>query len=97
VTKIEFFTVRNHQTILSHLIKFFVHILNEILGCCFEKQDLIVVVSMMGQIAALLAHQFVVNAAECNILLQVIGAYISLLSLAISLAIALLLGRFAFL
>jgi hypothetical protein len=52
MTKIELFTVRDHHAVLSHLIEFFVHILNEILGCCLQEQDLIIVVPMVGQIAA---------------------------------------------
>ena len=74
MTQVEFLAIGDGHTILSHLIKFLIYILDEVLSCCFQEQDLIVVVSVMAEVTALLAHQLVVDAAKSHIVLEMVGA-----------------------
>lgn len=47
VSQIKLFAIGNHHPILDHLIQLFVDVLDEVLGGCFQKEDLVVVVAMM--------------------------------------------------
>lgn len=48
---------------LHEVARAFINILQEILSCGFQQQDLVVVVSVVAKIAAFFAHEFIVKAA----------------------------------
>jgi hypothetical protein len=48
--------------------------LNKILGSSLQKKNLIIMISMMGQVTTLLTHKFIVNNTKCNKRLEVVGA-----------------------
>lgn len=68
---------------MSHLVEFFIYILDEVLSSCFQKQDLIVVVSVMAEITTLLAYQLIVDATKSHIVLEMVRADGALLALAV--------------
>ena len=77
VLQVEFFTLGDLLPTLHEICGSFVDVLQEILGGCFEQQDLIVVVSVMAQITAFLADQFIMKTAVSNVSLSMVRAEIS--------------------
>jgi len=78
MAEVELFTVCNLCSILDHLIKLFVNVLDEVLGSCLQEEDLIVVISMVRKITAFFAHKFIMNDTEGYILFLVIRARLCL-------------------
>lgn len=74
VSQIEFLAVRNQASVLNHVVKLLVHILYEVLSCSFQEKDLVVVITVVRQVTALLAHKLVVNYTKCNEWLQMVLA-----------------------
>ena len=56
------------------MVQLLVHVLDEILSCSLQQKDLVVVVTMVGEVAALLADQLVVDDAESDVGLPVVLA-----------------------
>jgi hypothetical protein len=47
MAKVELLTVGNLRTVLDHEVKLSINALNEVLSCCLEEQDLVVMISMV--------------------------------------------------
>lgn len=74
--QVEFFAICNLYPVLDHLVQLFVDSLNEVLCSGLQQQYLVIVVSMMAQVAALFTYQFVVDYAKSNVLLQVVRTHL---------------------
>ena len=79
VAQVEFLAIRDQNTILNHAVKLLVDTLYEVLSGSLEEQDLVVVVAVVRQVTALLAHELVVDDAEGNVRLVVVDALLHLL------------------
>ena len=60
ILQIKLFTLSDLLTALHQICGPLIDVLKEILGSCLEKQDLVVVVAVVAQIAAFLANQLAV-------------------------------------
>lgn len=78
VSQVELLTVGDLRPVLHHLVQLLVHVLDEVLGSRFQQQNLIVVITVMTEVAALLADQFIVDDAESHVRLQVVWAHLVL-------------------
>ena len=76
VTQVKLFAIRDLGSVLNHLIQLLINVLDEVLSRCLEEEDLVVVVSVMAEIAALFTDQFIVDDAEGHILLQMVWAHL---------------------
>ena len=63
ILQVELFALRNLLSALQKISRAFIDILKEILSCCLQEQDLIIMVTMVWQITAFFAYKFVVQAA----------------------------------
>ena len=77
ILKVEFFTLGDLLPALHEICGSFVDVLQEILGGCLKQQDLIVVVSVMAQITAFFADQFIVQTAVSNVSLSMVWTKVS--------------------
>lgn len=79
MAKVELFTVCDMSSVLNHQVQLFIDSLNEVLGSSFKQQYLVIVVSVMTQVATLFTDKLVMNNAEGNERFQVIRAVLLLL------------------
>ena len=80
ILKIEFLTLGYLDPTLDQISGSFVYILQEVLCCSFEKQYLIVVISMVGQVTTFLAYQFTVQTTISHICPSMVWAEIDSIS-----------------
>ena len=72
VLEIELFALRYLLATLKQVARAFVDILQEILSSRLEKQNLVIVVAMVGQVTALLTDQLVVQLAVRDVVSPVV-------------------------
>ena len=63
VLQVEFFALSNLLPALEKVSCTFINVLQEVLGCSFQEKDLVVVITMMGQVTAFFTNQLIVKAA----------------------------------
>lgn len=73
VAQVELLAVGDEDPVLNHAVELLVDVLDEVLGCGLQQENLVVVVSVVRQVAALLADQLIVNNAESHVRLLVIN------------------------
>ena len=91
VFEVEFLALCDLLATLDQVACPLINVLQEILSCSLQQQDLVVVVTMVRQIAAFFAHQLVVHRAVSHIVPSVIGAQVELAARARVLLVRLLL------
>ena len=78
VLQVELFTLGNLLSTLHQIRRALIDILKEILGGSFQQQDLVVMVTVMRQVAALFADQLIMEAAVCHVCSPVVRTKILL-------------------
>ena len=56
MAEVKLLTIGDLSPVLNHLVELLVNVLNEVLSCCFKEKDLVIMVSMVAQVAALFAN-----------------------------------------
>jgi len=74
VFEVELLTLSYLLSARDQILSSVVNILQEILRCSFQKQNLIVVVPMMGKVATLFTDKLAVKLAVGNVAATVVGA-----------------------
>ena len=74
VTQIELLAVCNQHPVLHQVVQLLVDIDDEILRSGLQEQDLVVMVTVVRQVAALLANKLIMDDAEGNVRLLVVAA-----------------------
>ena len=74
VLQVKLFALRDEGARLHQVAGALIDVLQEVLGCCLEQQNLVVVVPMVRKIAALFAHQLVVQRTVGDVRLVVVAA-----------------------
>lgn len=75
MSEVKLLTIGDECSILDHGVQLLIDSLNEVLSSCLEQEDLVVVVSVDGQVAALLTNELVVDDAEGHVRLVVVATH----------------------
>ena len=93
ILEIELLALNDLLATLNQVVCSFIDVLQEVLRCCFQKEDLVVMVSVVGQVTAFFANELVVQAAVGYITATMVRAESQLARPRILLVRLLLLGR----
>ena len=67
VLQVKLLALRDLHPALHQIGRALVDILQEVLGCSFQEEDLVVMIAVVGQVAALFADQLVVKVAVSDV------------------------------